>query len=566
MCDVRDSSKRNIYTTVDENYIEDDTNSTQTVRKRSPTQGSEYSSVLQTKTNQDFDRTKQVYSRVGHSYETVYTEVTLKDKNSENMPIIKSLKRVKKKNKDLEINETIQETRPQDFGDNDNSQIPQRKVSQKIVSSPTKDPKGYENISLRDGIITTSLDEVEGRPYMNLGFHKGKGKHEGKKSGDEAALKLLMNLQTEKKIGDEITVRRQSRGEVFTPPSPKGISDTIKLLPDDLKEEVSYVNVGKDHQLTDKKGRRVLHSTESEDGSDYMNLGRHASERSTDGEDEAYQNLSFQKQSRKGSVFASDDLQSHAENADYANIRPNIRQSPSTKTKSNVENIYTHIGAQDADDTSQISPIDERRKERPVPKPRAKKPERRKINQEPTPESKSPYDHVDISPKNNRAKNGIPTPNPFDTYDMSEPSYINVGTYHDEFDVSNIGSKMPAAKSRSYENLADEFVPRRHRKKSQEYGLEYADVELIGFRSTDDGRHDTEDDPKYAELAVEKPDQNSPLSSNKHSPTTKQKGSPRSRGKCAYTEVDFMKSQGITEAMRNRRTESSDDIGREGPV
>ena len=524
--------------------------------------------MLQTKTNQDFDRTKQVNSRVGHSYETVYTEVTLKDKNSDNMPIIKSLKRVKKKSKDLDVNETIQEIRPQDFGETDNSHIPERKVSQKIVSSPTKDPKGYENISLRDGIITTPLDEVEGRPYMNLGFHKGKGKHEGKKSGDEAALQLLMNLQTEKKIGDEITARRQSRGEVFTPPSPKGNNDTIKLLPDDVEEEVSYVNVGKDHQLIDNKGRRVLQSTESEDGHDYMNLGRHASERSTDGEDEAYQNLFFQHgQSRNGSDFASDDLQSHAESADYANIRSNIRQSPSTKAKSNVENVYTHIGAQDANDTKQISPINERRKERPVPKPRAKKPERRKISQEPTSKSKNPYDHVDISPKNNRTKNGVPTPSPFDAYDMSEPSYINVGSYHDEFDASNVGSKMPAAKSRSYENLADEFVPRRYRKKSQEYGLEYADVELVGFKCPDNSRHDTEDDdPKYAELAAEKPDQNSPLSISKHSPTTKQKGSPRSRGGCAYTEVDFMKSQGISDAMRNRRTESSDDIGRDGPV
>ena len=503
-------SKENIYSTVaetdrNENY-----------------RSAECSTILTNTTHQSNIRhIQQEHTRATRNYETVYTEVTLKTKTSPSMPIkgIKSLTRDKKKKvKNFsEAEEKIVEEFGLELTDVEAAQEPQRRTSQKIVSSPTKDGKGYENISLQDGIIRTPLEEVEGRPYMNLGFHKAKGKLqvENRKSADETAMRLLMNINSEKKISDELSVRRKSSADI----NPRKGS-----LDQETEEEASYVNVGRDRKLLDNSGCVISPGVTDK-------LSRQALEQMNE-EETAYQNIPVLSSRRRQSSADGD-----SPNKGDIDILSRLRLN--TPAEEFSESLYSNIGFKNSGSDGNTSP--NKKRERPLPKPRPKKPERRKISQVPAEdrkisssigESGRQYDKVDISQKVGYTANGI--------LDFADCSYVNVGSYKDDFDVGrNSEAPKPMAKCQSYENLIDEFQPRVNRKKSVEYGLAYADVQLRKDRLQDN----------------EKQHESSECSSINAGKKNKN-NVPLGKSKSAYTEIDFMKSQGISEAVRERRVES----------
>ena len=475
---------------------------------------------------------QQERTSIAVNYERVYTDVTLKDKENSVMPRkgFMSLAREKKvKGKSTsDVDETIGQFHGNDF--DEDTEVFQRKPSQKILSSPTKDGKGFESISLRDEVITTPLDEVEGRPYMNLGFHKKKGKTGGGKriSADDTAIKMLMNLQSEKKIGDELSARR------------KGSEDTLAEkcncdLYTDENDDVSYVNVGKDRKLIDSAGCDIIQGN---------GKTRRTSEQRNAEDASAYQNISISSNVKK----AGQGLHQLVGSPPYS---AKARENPSVKQEFNDEHLYSNIGFGE-----RIENQSDSKREIPRPKPRPKNPERRKISQVATKgarkvsdgnENISGYDEVRFSQTNSHTKNEAGHTNILADFGISESSYINVGSrgYHDDFDVGRVnGPQVAASKSQKYMNVQEEFQPRRPRKKSSEAGLAYADVVLIK------GKEQTVD-------VFSDRDGPSPDISERNSPRGNVKEPSRSR--CAYTEIDFMKSQGISEAVRERRVESFDD-------
>eukprot|EP00795_Rhopilema_esculentum_P008723 gene8723-14744_t len=506
-------SKENIYSTV----VETDRNENH--------RSTECSTILTNTTQQSNIRhIQQEPTRLTRNYETVYTEVTLKTKTSPSMPIkgIKSLTRDKKKKAKnfSESEEKIVEEFDLELTDVQTAQEPQRRISQKILSSPTKDAKGYENISLQDGIIRTPLEEVEGRPYMNLGFHKSKGKSqvENRKSADEAAMRLLMNLNSEKKISDELSVRRKSNADIN---SRQGSLDL------ETEEEASYVNVGRDRKLIDNSGCVISPGVSDK-------LSRQALDQMNE-EETAYQNIPVLSSRRRQSSADGD-----SSNKGDIDILSRLRLN--TPAEEFSEGLYSNIGFKSSSSDGNTSP--NKKRERPLPKPRPKKPERRKISQVPAEDRKisssvgdsgRQYEEVDISKKIGYTANGIQN-----VSDFADCSYVNVGSYKDDFDVGrNSEAPKPMAKCQSYENLMDEFHPRVNRKKSVEYGLAYADVQLRNNRLQDNEKQHESSESSFVN-AGKKNKNNVPLG----------------KSKSAYTEIDFMKSQGISEAVRERRVES----------
>ena len=550
-----DFDKGNIYLSIADNETDDDSNDPESVRKLAESGRNLQEAEQRSKASKNTANTKHIQQeKTGRTqnYERVYTEVTLKEKENPNMPLkgFRSLAR-EKKSKGKGALEAVETIIPSQADATDENQfIQQGKPTQKILSSPTKSGKGYENISLRDEVITTPLDEIEGRPYMNLGFHKSKGKGGGEKrrSADDAAMKLLMNLQNEKKIGDELSVRRKSNADRM------GRKGSCDLEDTEEEDEASYVNIGKDRKLIDNSGCNISQGIAG--GRNRRTSGEMNAE-----DDSTYQNIAISANAKKSQdINQPVDSTAHADDKHVGN-RPKTRENPDFKQESNDGHLYSNIGFGDGRDTNQSDG------KRPLPKPRPKKPERRKISQTPTkgahksPDSNpnssgAPYDEVSFSPKYGYMTNGVP--NVLAEFGISESSYVNVGSsgYHDDFDVGGVPQAPPIIpKGQNYENMAEEFQPRRNRKKSADWDLAYADVTLVrGKEQTEEVWYS--DEAQYAELAVPGKTGASPDNSKKNSPKTNLKEPSRSR--CAYTEIDFMKSHGITEAVRERRVESFD--------
>ena len=525
-----DFDKGNICTSDYDNAIDDDNIDHRSVRECPKAGRNLQETKLQQRLNSISPYTRHIQQKRTDqplNHEKVYTEVTLKEKESlimlrkGFMSLAKDKKVKAKSNSDAD--EAFSPVRGDDS--DENTEIFQRRPSQKILSSPTKDGKSFENISLRDQVITTPLDEIEGRPYMNLGFHKKKGKTgvDKRRSADDVAIKELMNLQ------NQISAPQKSSKDTMA-------SKCNYVIENDQDDEVSYVNIGKDGKLIDSSGCDVTKGNVR---------ARRTSEQQCAEDDSTYQNIGISSNAKK--VQGSHKPLSSTTHA------PKRRESPSVKQEIGDEHLYSNIGY---GERNQPETKPETKRERPRPAPRPKKPERQKISQVPTKEARkhsdgnqisNAYDEIDFSPSQGYIKNGVPQTNVLDKFGISESSYINVGSsgYHDGFDVGRVSephSSVP--KEQKYVNVQDEFQPRRQRKKSSDWDLAYADVMLLK------GREQTVDASSYKEGS-------SPDSSEKSSPKANRKDPLRSR--CAYTEIDFMKSQGISEAVRERRVESFGD-------
>ena len=526
-----DFDSGNICLSADDYAIDDDNIDHGSVRQFPKAGRNLRGTKLQQKSNDSSTYTRHIQQKrtdQALNNEKVYTEVTLKEKDSSVMPrkgFMSLAKDKKVKGKSASDADEAFSQVP-GYDSDENTDVFQRKPSQKILSSPTKDGKGYESISLRDEVITTPLDEIEGRPYMNLGFHKKKGKTgvDKRRSADDAAIKMLMTLQNEKKIGDEISARRIGNEDMM----PRKGNYDVDM---DQNDEVSYVNIGKNRKLSDNSGSDVTKGN-----------GRN---RQPSAEDEStYQNIGISSNAMK--VQGSHKpLNATTQNA------PRTRENPSFKQELGEEHLYSNIGFGERNNNKP-----ETKRERPRPAPRPKKPERRKINQVPTKEARkysdgnqggNAYNEIEFSPPRGYIKNGSPQTNVLDKFGISESSYINVGSsgYHDDFDVGRVNEPHTTVpKEQNYVNVQEEFQPRRQRKKSAEWDLAYVDVMVIK------GREQTVD-------AWPCKDASPPDCSDKSSPKANMKDPLRSR--CAYTEIDFMKSQGISEAVRERRVESFED-------
>jgi len=462
------------------------------------------------------------------NYETVYTEIELKDKDSSIMPRKGFLTLTKDKKSKAKGTSDAEEkiARRQSNDSDEDTEVFQRKPSQKILSSPTKDGKGFESISLRDEVITTPLDEIEGRPYMNLGFHKNKGKSvaEKRRSADDAAIKQLMNLQSDKKIGDELSARRKNNADAFV--------RKYSVEENDENDEVSYVNVGKDGKLVDKTGCDITPA----------NVRHRRASEQRNGEGSNYQNIGISTNAKKIQGFDNPTVST----ADALTTR----DSAPVKQESNNEHLYSNIGFGSSHEKQSNV-----KRERPQPAPRTKKPERRKISQSTKEGRKISEGSVSaditergFSPPHGHMANVAAHTNVLADFGISEASYVNVGSggYHDGFDAG--GPSVPhhvPPKGQNYVNVVQEdFQPRRQRKKSAEWDLAYADVMVIK------GKEQTVDPSSGREGS-------SPDGSENNSPRANVKDVSRSR--CAYTEIDFKRSQGISEAVRERRVESFDE-------
>lgn len=543
--ETADRKKGNIYSLIDNNANCDDNISPPSVRKSPVTGRNSPLDEICTNTGERTHLTKHIQQeRTGRAqnYEKVYTEVTLKEKESLTMPL-RSFRNIVSEKKKVKTKFSGEVEEPIGVGhceEPDGRPEPlQSRPTQKIISSPTRGGKGYENISLRDEVITTPLDEVEGRPYMNLGFHKSKGKmgSEKRRSADDAAIKLLLNLQNEKKIGDELTLRRKSNAESSVR------KNSYDLDLDEYDEEVSYVNVGKDRKLFDSSGRSVTQSITGKENNG--SRSRRPSEQSLTEEESAYENISLSANSRNDSSFTppsnanatADELQT---TIDSRRFNGDIQD----------DHLYSNVGFADGRGSSQQN----RRRECPIPKPRPKRPERRKISNVQSSSARrisdgsvsaadASYNEDGFSHGHGYMANG--KPNVLAQFGISESSYVNVGSsgYHDEFDVG-VSNETP-----NFVNVNDEFQSRKARKKSGDSNLTYADVTLIRGRDQSSNAFHS-DDGYYVEVAS--------LGKEGGSPDFGKRSSPKeaARSRYAYTEIDFMKSQGISEAVRERRVES----------
>ena len=525
----------NICSPADEKAADDDNTDPSNVRKYPETGRNLYGTRPNQIISDNSAFSKHIQQqRTGRAlnYETVYTEIELKDKDSASMPRKGFLTLTKdKKSKARGTSDADEKiARRQSNGSDEDTEVFQRKPSQKILSSPTKDGKGFESISLRDEVITTPLDEIEGRPYMNLGFHKNKGKSvaEKRRSADDAAIKQLMNLQSDRKIGDEISARRKNNADNFVRKCSVGENDE--------SDEVSYVNVGKDGKLVDKAGCDITPA----------NLKHRRTSEQRNGEGSNYQNIGISSNAKKIQGFDHPTVS--------AGDALTTRDNAPVRQESNNEHLYSNIGF-----GSGLEKQLNVKRERPQPAPRTKKPERRKISQTTTKDVRklsegglstdgTAYGEGGFSPPRGHIPNVAAHANVLADFGISEVSYVNVGSggYHDGFDAGGLNAPHHGPpKGQNYVNVVQEdFQPRRQRKKSAEWDLAYADVMVIK------GKEQTVDPSSGREGS-------SPDGSENNSPRANVKDPSRSR--CAYTEIDFKKSQGISEAVRERRVESFDE-------
>lgn len=526
-----DFDKRNIYSSIDSNVHHDDNVDPISVRKSSEIGRTLDKTERDTKESEKAALTRHVQQgRTGttRNYDNVYSEVTLKENESSVMPFkgFKPSSKEKKKLKGKGSNDESEMLRHDEDLDGSTEML-QKRPTQKILSSPTKDGKSYENISLRDEVITTPLDEIEGRPYMNLPFHKNKGRtgEEKRRSADDAAVRLLLNLQNERKIGDELSARRQSNPGII---AGKGSYDAEV---DD--EEVSYVNVGKDRKLMDSSGWVMTQGVAGDTNNGARIKRMNEQQNSEDESSCMYENVAISPNGRHGlSSTPPMDLKAQTNRKDDMS---KSRDNTQLDANPNEEILYSNIGFAGMRD------IEQNKRYKPVPKPRPKKPERRKISQTPSKEVHTPsgasteaqYDEVSFSPKpgyvNILAGLGI-----------SENSYVNIGSsgYHDSFDIGR--STDPSSVSSKSQNMVNDFQPRQNRKQSEE--LTYTDVTVVRGRDQSGAETCVINESYYAELA---------------SPDAVKKSNQRTNtSQCKYTMIDFKKSHGMSEAVRETRVGS----------
>eukprot|EP00794_Sanderia_malayensis_P012047 gene12047-13290_t len=460
---------------------------------------------------------QHIYSRCEGSF---YTEVTLKEKKHVDMPM------------------------PNEKGNQKSSSGERigRKISSKIASSPTSESsKGYENISLRNGVITTPLNEVEGRPYVNLGFHqptttvrakKGSSAHK-RSSGDDAAMRQLMALQSG---GRTSSVQPKSTAGDS---SPNDNEDRF-IAGGEEHEEAMYVNVSRDRKSDSSGQRNVATAITSPSYPDadtgmYENLSSHVNRYAVKSNDV---NDTLE-------LDVNANTSRHIENYD---MKQKVRQSPTAKQKSQANEIYSNIMGDHPPtrDTELLSnefsraKISAKHDAKPIPAPRPKKNARRIV-----------AGSNDTQPSNIPSKqshSGVGSPQKQHA-DVGGFSYENVGRYRDNFDaVQECPIPPTEGIARSYENLADDFSSRRHPKKPVDHSPK-------SVRIVQQGKNHVDTSLTYADIGLSrKPD--SPVL-NKKSPNSDQENSPRAKHS-QYTEVDFKKSQGICEAVRGRRAESTD--------